>query len=228
MEIERINENTVKFYISYLDIEDRGFKREEIWYNRERSEQLFWQMMEELNYKEDFSVEGPLWIQVQALEKGLEVIVTRAQVSKNGETLDLLTENDMPVSNDETIEDIIERKFINKKTKEREKNNHQVEENFSMIVHFKDFEDVIQLSHSLNEVVDDITDTLYHYEGKYYLYMEFSQDIFDDDDQEDIISLVLEYAQDANITLHVLEEYGSIIFEDQTFAQVRSYFPADV
>jgi|SRR5690625_230717 len=228
MEIERINENTVKFYISYLDIEDRGFKREEIWYNRERSEQLFWQMMEELNYKEDFSVEGPLWIQVQALEKGLEVIVTRAQVSKNGETLDLLTENDMPVSNDETIEDIIERKFINKKTKEREKNNRQVEENFSMIVHFKDFEDVIQLSHSLNEVVDDITDTLYHYEGKYYLYMEFSQDIFDDDDQEDIISLVLEYAQDANITLHVLEEYGSIIFEDQTFAQVRSYFPADV
>src|SRR5699024_2133207 len=83
MEIERINENTVKFYISYLDIEDRGFEREEIWYNRERSEQLFWQMMDEINYKEDFSIEGPLWIQVQALEKGLEIIVTKAQTSKH-------------------------------------------------------------------------------------------------------------------------------------------------
>lgn len=40
MEIERINEHTVKFYISYGDIEDRGFDREEIWYNRERSEEL--------------------------------------------------------------------------------------------------------------------------------------------------------------------------------------------
>ncbi len=42
MEIERINEHTVKFYMSYGDIEDRGFDREEIWYNRERSEELFW------------------------------------------------------------------------------------------------------------------------------------------------------------------------------------------
>lgn len=40
MEIERINEHTVKFYMSYGDIEDRGFDREEIWYNRERSEEL--------------------------------------------------------------------------------------------------------------------------------------------------------------------------------------------
>src|SRR5690625_1921586 len=94
MEIERINENTVKFYISYVDIEDRGFEKEEIWYDRERSEQLFWQMMDEINYKEDFSIEGPLWIQVQALEKGLEVIVTRAQISKEGISIDSIDEFD--------------------------------------------------------------------------------------------------------------------------------------
>ena len=47
MEIERINEHTVKFYISYHDIEERGFDREEIWYNRDRSEELFWEMMDE-------------------------------------------------------------------------------------------------------------------------------------------------------------------------------------
>src|SRR5690625_8009480 len=131
-------------------------------------------MKEEINYKVNFSDEGPLWIQVQALEKGLEVIVTRAQVSKNGVTLDLLTENDMPVSNDETIEDIIERKFINKKTKEREKNNRKVEEKFSMIVNFKDFEEVIQLSNYLNEVDDDISDTINHYYELYYLYINLS------------------------------------------------------
>src|SRR5690625_3313234 len=90
MEIERINENTVKFYISYVDIENRVFEREEIWYDRERSEQLFWQMMDEVNYKEDFSIEGPLWIQVQALEKGLEIIVTKAQITKNEAALDAI------------------------------------------------------------------------------------------------------------------------------------------
>ncbi len=93
MEIERINENTVKFYISYVDMEDRGFQREEIWYNRERGEQLFWQMMEELNYKEDFTVDGPLWIQVQAMDKGLEIVVTKAQISGDGENIEIPAEN---------------------------------------------------------------------------------------------------------------------------------------
>ncbi len=89
MEIERINDHTVKFYISYVDIEERGFDREEIWYNRERSEELFWEMMDEVHSESDFSLDGPLWIQVQALEKGLEVVVTKAQLSKDGSKLEL-------------------------------------------------------------------------------------------------------------------------------------------
>lgn len=89
MEIERINENTLKFFISYVDVEERGFDREEIWYSREKSEQLFWEVMDEVNEEEDFPFDGPLWIQVQALEKGLEVFVTKAQLTKDGGRLEL-------------------------------------------------------------------------------------------------------------------------------------------
>jgi len=74
VKIERINDNTVKFFITYVDIEKRGFARDEIWYNRERGEQLFWQMMDEAHEREDISFDGPLWIQVQAklLKKDLK------------------------------------------------------------------------------------------------------------------------------------------------------------
>src|SRR5699024_9121456 len=134
MEIERINENTIKFYISYIDIEDRGFEREEIWYNRERSEQLFWQMMEEVNHKEEFVVEGPLWIQVQALEKGLEVIVTKSKLSKNDSSTEKDSTIDIPV--DERIENILEEKF----GPENKKNDNSVEDagekDLSIIVSF--------------------------------------------------------------------------------------------
>ena len=85
MEIERINENTVKFFLSYMDIEERGFTREEVWYNRDKSEELFWEMMDEINDEAEFEVEGPLWIQVHAMSGGIEVTVTRAQVSEDGE-----------------------------------------------------------------------------------------------------------------------------------------------
>ncbi|MFD1852117.1 adaptor protein MecA [Oceanobacillus bengalensis] len=221
MDIERINENTVKFYISYLDIENLGFEREEIWYDRERSEQLFWQMMDEVNYKEDFNVDGPLWIQVQALEKGLEVIVTKAKITKNG---DLKTQDGMAdIPYDEKIENLLEDKFGKHVT-------HSVDEDMDgamwLIVDFDDFEDVIQLSHYFQDDTDSVEVTLYYYKSKYYLYMEFSADLLDDHLQEDLISQVLEFSNDSDMTIHVLEEYGKKIFEYDAFSQVKAYFPA--
>jgi len=226
MEIERINENTVKFYISYMDIEDRGFEREEIWYNRERSEQLFWQMMDEVNYKEDFNVEGPLWIQVQAMEKGLEIIVTKAQVSKDGDNLELPSENeesdDAPV--EKKIENMLEDKF-GKNKKKQEKDGDEI---LWIIVSFNNFEDVIQLSHYFSESAGTNMETLYYYGGKYYLYLEFSQTTLDDHVQENLISQVFEFAEDSDVTIHFLEEYGKVVFYNDTFSQVRSYFSAHV
>ncbi|WP_010649996.1 adaptor protein MecA [Oceanobacillus massiliensis] len=228
MEIERINENTIKFYISYIDIEDLGFEREEIWYNRERSEQLFWQMMDEVNYKEDFNPDGPLWIQVQAMEKGLEIVVTKAKVSKNGENLELHSEDgssvDLPV--DEKIENLLDDKYG--KNVSSEEDEELMDDNLWLIVEFNEFEDVIQLSHYFNELSDFGEETLYHYNDTYYLYMEFSHDVLDDNKQEDVISQVLEFANDSDVSVHLLEEYGKKIFETDTFSQVRAYFPVEL
>ncbi|WP_077623051.1 adaptor protein MecA [Sediminibacillus massiliensis] len=227
MEIERINENTVKFYISYMDIEDRGFDREEIWYNRERSEQLFWQVMDEVNYKEDdFHIDGPLWIQVQALDKGLEIVVTKAQLSKDGQNLELPTESgktiDMPI--DEKIESMLDDKFGSEEESENmeEAVNHM--ENLSFIVQFKDFEDVIQLSHYFPET-EGVNDQLYHFEDKYLLFMEFDENFMSDDDQEDILSQLLEFGQESNLTIYRVQEYGKVIFQENALSQIKEYFP---
>src|SRR5690625_2050247 len=156
MEIERINENTVKFYISYLDIEDRGFKREEIWYNRERSEQLFWQMMEEVNYKEDFSVDGPLWIQVKALSKGLEIVVSKANPDKEFQDIFSFAEDDqLNVSlSGNDIEEMAKLK--------NEFNHLQTEnnENDSLILSFQNLEDVIQFSHHIPPYLESYIETI--------------------------------------------------------------------
>ncbi|SFA82561.1 adapter protein MecA 1/2 [Lentibacillus halodurans] len=225
MEIERINENTVKFYITYVDMEDRGFQREEIWYNRERGEQLFWQMMEELNYKEDFNVDGPLWIQVQAMDKGLEIVVTKAQISKDGENIELPDEDGktVDISVDDKIEDVLDDKF----GKERVGNatgNDAGDGSLALIVRFNDFEDLIQLSHYFQGNDEELENTLYHYKDHYYLYIVFPQE--DDDRQEDLLSQIFEFANDTDVTIHFLEEYGNQIFETNTFGQIRSHFPA--
>lgn len=224
MEIERINENTIKFYISYLDIEDRGFEREDIWYNRERSEQLFWQMMDEINQEEDFTVEGPLWIQVQALEKGLEIIVTKAQLSKDGENLQLPIGDDntieLPVS--EKIEDMLEDQFGTSEEQYIKSDNG--DSHYWLIVLFNEFEDVIQLSHYFNDETPGMNDVLYFYKDKYYLYIEFNDLDLTDDEQEDIMSKIFEFSEESDLTVHILKEYGKEIFKENSLEQVRSYF----
>lgn len=222
LEIERINENTVKFYISYGDIEERGFDREEIWYNRERSEELFWEMMDEVHDEEEFVVEGPLWIQVQALDKGLEVLVTKAQLSKDGQKFELPIPNDklkdLPV--DEKLEEILDQHFSPNHSDDDE--ILLEEETLEFILAFKDFEDVIMLSKRSG--LDNLVTQLFHFEGKYYLYTEFPEDLFEEDEIDDLLSLLLEYGYETQLTIHRIQEYGKEIISEDVFGTLRKHF----
>ncbi len=218
MEIERINENTVKFYISYGDIEKRGFDREEIWYNRDRSEELFWEMMDEVHEEEDFTVEGPLWIQIQALEKGLEVLVTRAQLSKDGQKFDL------PIDDSANAVDLKIESMLNEHFHPEQSMDEQAveEEALQFVLVFQDFEDVVALSKTNG--VHGVLTKLYSFENKYYLYVEFPEGEFEEDKIDNILSILLEYSDESRVTIHRIEEYGSVIIPDDVFNTVNQYF----
>jgi len=222
MEIERINENTVKFYISYVDIEERGFDREEIWYNRERSEELFWEMMDEVHDEEEFSIEGPLWIQVQALDKGLEILVTKAQISKDGQKFELPIPNEklkeLPV--DEKIEQLLDHHF-NPQHSDDDLDILE-DETLEFVLAFKDFEDVIMLAN--HPGLDHLITKLYNFEGKYYLYTEFPEDLFEEDEIDDILSILLEYGYETQLTIHRIQEYGKEIMSSDVFMEIRKHF----
>jgi adapter protein MecA 1/2 len=221
MEIERINDNTVKFYISYIDIEERGFDRDEIWYNRERSEELFWEMMDEVHQEEEFMVEGPLWIQVQALDKGLEVLVTKAQLSKDGQKFELPVPEDklkdLPV--EERIEDLLDQHF----TKHEDEEDSSYEDNLEFLLKFDDFEDVISLSKTSS--LDSLATKLYSFENKYYLYVEFpDEEDLDEEQIDNALSILLEFGHETQTTIHRIEEYGKLIIDEDVFGELRKYF----
>ncbi|USK34816.1 adaptor protein MecA [Bacillus sp. F19] len=221
MEIERINEYTVKFYISYLDIEERGFDRDEIWYNRERSEELFWEMMDEVHDEEDFMVEGPLWIQVQALDKGLEVIVTRAQLSKDGQKIELPLSEDkvkeLPV--DVNIESILDQHF-NDDLDDSDGSAEEEEQQLQFLIKFNDFEHIIALA---QVPVSGFVNSLYSLDKNYYLYVEFDEQ-HSDEDIENMLSIILEYGQESRMTIHRVTEYGKEIIANEALDVVKKHF----
>lgn len=221
MEIERINENTVKFFISYVDVEERGFDREEIWYNREKSEELFWEMMDEVHEEEGFVFDGPLWIQVQALEKGLEVLVTKAQISKDGSRFELPFSEDKlrDFSVDEQIEKYLDQQFYESRTDSKEDGE---EETVSFVVSFQDFEDLISLSK--RNLPDRIITRLFTMDQNYYLYTEYSFDHFSEEEVDNFISVILEYGTESQRTVEFLEEYGKEVIKADVFKVLEQYF----
>lgn len=219
MDIERINENTVKFYISYVDIEERGFDREEIWYNRERSEELFWEMMDEIHQEEDFLIDGPLWIQVQALDKGLEVLVTKAQISKDGQKFEL------PIPDGKFKEPSQEYKigdFFADHFGITSAALPEYKSNLDFLIAFNDFEDIISLAKE--KALDSLNTKLYHFENRYYLYVVFPEDQYTEEEIDNYLSILLEYGNETQVTIHRVEEYGKEIFSENVFEQVRKYF----
>jgi len=220
MEIERINENTVKFYISYIDIEERGFNREEIWYDRERSEELFWEMMDEIHHEEEFIPDGPLWIQVQALEKGLEVLVTKAQLSKDGQRFEL------PIPEDKLKNIPLTEPFAEFFADHFEESDSQEGEDasqiYEMVMVFKEFEDLISLAKV--DQFENVLTKLFNFENRYYLYVEFPAHEFEEEDIDDILSRMLEFGEESPVTIHRLEEYGKIIMKENVFSTINTFF----
>ncbi|WP_088809308.1 MULTISPECIES: adaptor protein MecA [Listeria] len=217
MEIERINEDTIKFYISYLDLEERGFNQEDVWYDREKSEELFWEMMDELKYEEEFSPEGPLWIQVQALKHGLEVFVTKASISGKGEgNLNLsVTQGDELA--EERIEKMLEENFNPVK-----KDNSNTEDTLEFILEFNDFEDLITMSQATG--LEHVTTKLFSYKDNYYLYVEFPEVEINEKNIDNVVSILLEYGLESSLTGYILEEYGNLVLDTPALEQIKKHF----
>ncbi|UTH14453.1 adaptor protein MecA [Macrococcus equipercicus] len=226
MRIERINDVTIKFYLTYTDLEERGFKQDELWTNRKKGEEFFWSMMEEVNQEEEFVIEGPLWIQVHAFDKGIEFVVTK---SRNDEFMHLPEEE-----SDDRLEYQVN-EFLNKAIE----NDHDLtnlltgEQNeqkplFSddILVQFSDLETVIQFSHSHEFEQVDFEDLLYMQDGKYYYYVQFDKstpfDIIDG-----YVAHVFEYADHTKVSHAWLEEYGKVVMSHNVRHQVKRYFKAN-
>ncbi|WP_391120501.1 adaptor protein MecA [Psychrobacillus sp. L3] len=221
MDIERINDNTFKVYISYIDIEERGFSRDEIWFNKDKSEQLFWEMMDEVHDDDHFEeLDGPLWIQVHAMEKGLEVIVTRTEMSKG---------NDQSESSFE-VEDITGKIF---KNGTNSIDPHEFEDfpnymddldelpsDYTFV--FDNFDDILPLAKKLDK--KSIQSSLYHYENKYYLNIYFNFDMNEIVTILDTLSIISEFASRTNKTIHVIQEYGKEIIANDVFNELNKHF----
>ena len=83
-----------------------------------------------------------------------------------------------------------------------------------------DFEDLIALS-QLN--MQDFTTSLYSFENRYYLYVDFHEDL-SDEQVENKLSILLEYAHESVVSIYRLKEYGQLIIEGNALETIQQHF----
>ena len=215
MDIERVNENTLKLFITYRDIEDRGYSREEIWYNRAKGEELFWEVMNEVNTDDYFELEGPIWIHINASEIGLEVVVTRASYNPETDISSMFQPMD-DMNDNHTEEMSIEQSLL--EAFENEQDDTSI---VSSRYVFKDIDDVIPVAKRL--INRNLKTSLYRFEDKYYLIVNF-EDLEDKDEIRNIHAIIREYIASSKVTVYRLEEYGEAIMKDNCFETIVEFF----
>ncbi|WP_047980022.1 genetic competence negative regulator [Ornithinibacillus contaminans] len=122
MRIERVSSSQFTIFLTFDDLVERGFTKEDIWYDATSIQNLFTDVMYEASSELGFELEGKLYVHVYLMQaQGMHVIVTQ-----NCDQIDW-------------DEDFIEMKVTLDESKE-------------LIFSFNDFENIIQVSAYLNSL----------------------------------------------------------------------------
>ncbi len=86
MRIERVSPNQFTIFLTFDDLMDRGFTKDDLWYDASKIRNLFSDMMYEASSELDFELEGELVVQVHLMQaQGMHIMVTQEAKSLDWE-----------------------------------------------------------------------------------------------------------------------------------------------
>lgn len=220
MEMERINEDTIRVEIDNADLEERGITFLDLLGNRKQIENFFYSILDEVDVDEQFHESDAITFQVLPKGNGLELFI-----SKDAGLEDRM--DDIPTNGEFSSEDLSQ--YIREKvTEENQKDevetylNDPTKETQELVFEFDQFEDVIGLSKIL--YLENGISNIYVYKDHYYLELVFFAEEMQGMKPEREMALTLEFGKQTAITSSILEEHGKLIMENTALELTRYYF----
>lgn len=234
MEMERINENTIRVLIENEDLEERGITFLDLLGNHKQIESFFYSILEEVDVEEQFQETEAVTFQVLPNRNGIELFISKNMMLGDDADLpdlaDLLNQdsfsdflkNQLDGGADLTVENTVELKA------EEELNEIKlVSDNplLDYVVRFSCFEDLVSLA---KETKFDLVETYLYSMSKekdsYYLHLAFPTAEMSPEQINDDLSLVLEFSTASTVTPEILGEYGQLVMERSALEQTKYYF----
>lgn len=227
MEINRVNESTIKILLTEEELQARGIDQDEIWCDRETGEKLFFDMMEEAYQQMKFKPDGPIWIEAHMYDDGAEILVTKGKDTsmkinaEEGDYMHLALEQDKGGKQNMMNHEMYSSQLENRSTVADHQNIKKKTVLNSSVYKFKDIEHIIQLAHRL--ALPCFDSRLVQFNQAYYLVVMYPEQNFVRG-KDWIESIVLEYGERAHTTTHRLDEYGNEIMSENAIATIKEHF----
>lgn len=213
MEMEHINENTIRVVIQNEDLVARGITFLDLLGNHREIENFFYSILEEVDIEEEFQGSEAITFQVLPKGDGLELFISKNLTTEDMDAIEM---------NDQYRDEITNYLRDEMETEELQDKYTLSDAMNNVVFVLASFEDMVQLA---NEVfLDSVWTNLYHYNTHYYLQIGFSQDEFSKGDIEDGMAQLLEYANFTPVTSELLSEHGELLMERNALELTRYYF----
>lgn len=219
MNIERINDNTIKLILTNHDIEARGYDSNTVWLNPTKSDQLFMEVLQEADEREYLEAEGLMWAYVRSLDGGVEIVVTRSDAMKEIEKM-FSTMFEESNELDDVMSNLIDNADDLPFEFEEAATADEIFYDAALTYAFKDIDDIVPLAHRL--IAEDIKSSLYSIDTTYYLAVDIND--MAPKDIANIDAKISEYVAKSSVTIHYLEEYGKEIMTDNCFDTIVTHF----
>ncbi|MEB6063137.1 adaptor protein MecA [Enterococcus gallinarum] len=213
MEMEHINENTIRVLIKSEDLAARGITFLDLLGNHNEIENFFYSILEEVDIDEEFKGSEAVTFQVLPKGDGLELFISKNLPPEGMENFD-----DMSDGSTEDITDML-KKHVASQLQETES---QPELGNRFIFELNSFEAMVQLASEV--YLDSVTTNLYQMNDRYYLEVQFMDNDTTDIEVEKALAYLMEFANRTQVTSEVLAEYGKIIMEHDALELTRYYF----
>jgi len=241
MEMERINEDTIRVLIGNDDLNERGIRVLDLLGNHKQIESFFYSILEEVDVDHQFQDNDAVTFQVLPNRNGLELFI-----SKNSEnlqdTISKTTQSDQSSDQNmqDDVSDYLKRKLMQTDTDSNDQSqgvqHNQAKDTNDLdpyiedpdtptkefVLKFDSFEDVIALAQMFRP--EGLASNLFKYRDHYYLELVFFVDQSSTGVIQDDVAVALEYAHQTKVTADVLLEHGEKVMSNAALETVRHYF----
>lgn len=221
MEMERINENTIRVLVDNDDLSARGITILDLLGDHQQIEDFFYSILKEVDTDHQFQSNDAVTFQVMPTNDGLELFISKNDSNFAGD--------EQHGSVNDQVSKYIKQHLAQKRTENQDQRQTVIDDTDNKIQHknwqvisFDSFEDLIDFAKIAED--EDVASNLYKYDQRYYLAVAYPEDLTNNSDVKDQLALAYEYGNPTATTVDFLGEHGKKIMSVSVLHLIRHYF----